>query len=146
MSDTRMQKTHDFGYLNEWAFLSDDQLGSVCSEETMAILARVVRLLGNDKENSCDITQENFIDTVRSMRLRYEEGSKGLGEAIIKAGDYLNKNMPDEAEEFYSHFLKIYPSTFYRNIDVGELGKIVCRQTLLDRWRPNLRDTLAHLV
>jgi len=124
MSDNRMQKTHDFDYLNEWAFLSDDQLESVCSGETMAILTRVVKLLGDDKERSCDIKQENFTDTVRSMRLRYEQGSKGLGEAIIRAGDYLDKGMTHDAEKVYSNFLAICPSLFYRDIAVGELDKI----------------------
>jgi hypothetical protein len=120
------QPEHEFDLLNRWASLSDAQIANIVSEDTIRVLQRVADLLGDESEpGRPTVSPENFISTVRSMRERYAEGSRLLGNAILEASDWIDRNEPSKAREAYERFLSNCKLKFYRKIAANQLRKIL---------------------
>ena len=116
---------HEFDILNKWALLSDTEIEKIISDDTIALLQRVVALLSNEAQNNeIVVRRENFVSTVRYMRKLYEDGSRLLVQAILEASDWLDKQQPAKAKETYERFLASCVSKFYRDIARNQIGKI----------------------
>ena len=77
--------THDFDLLDEWALLPDSQLASIASNESYATLKRLLHLLRDGSTSDQLITEDNFVPLVRELRQLKHEGSRSLGETILRA-------------------------------------------------------------
>jgi len=118
-------QSHEFDVLNEWALLSDDELKGVVSDDSIAFLQGVVSLLSDEKKgNEISVSRNNFVSTVREMRRRYQTGSRLLGQAILEASDWLDKQQRGKAKEVYERFLLSCSSRFYREIAENQLKKL----------------------
>lgn len=106
---------HDFDVLSRWSRLSDPELMMLNSMENRAVLNRIVREL-DDRGVLVKDDDAAFRDLVRVMRKRYEEGSRGLGDAIVAAGECRDNGRDAEANEILEAFAQQCPAPFYRRI------------------------------
>jgi hypothetical protein len=119
------QPTHEFDSLNQWASLPDAEIEKLVSDETIDVLQRVVELLSDESQPSnLVVDRGNFVVTVRKMRALYMEGSRLLGDAILEASDWMDKQEPAKAREAYERFLATCKLKFYRRIATNQLRNI----------------------
>jgi hypothetical protein len=115
----------DFDLLKQWASWDDDEIEKIISDNTIATLQRIVRLLADESiADSRVVTRDNFVATVREMRELYREGSWQLGEAIIEASDLADNREFTKAKEVYERFFASCGSKFYRDIARNRLKKL----------------------
>lgn len=115
-------KRHDFDWLDLWASLPNTGPEKVVSDDTIAVLERVAQLLlGDETPSKVAVTQENFASIVRDMRKLKHEGARALGEAILEASDWLDKQQLAESRAVYEHFLSRCGSKFYTDIARNQL-------------------------
>ena len=118
-------ETHDFDVLDEWASWSDDDIEKIISDKTIAALQRMVEVLGDEtKDSNVVVTKGNFVPMVRELRKLKHEGARALGEAILEASDWLDKQQPARAKMVYENFLSSCTAKFYRDIGRDQLIKI----------------------
>lgn len=118
-------RDHDFDVLDRWAILPDAELEKAITNDAIRTLQRVVSLLGDENQNKKQVvSRDNFISVVREMRMLKKTGSRRLGEAILEASDWLDKNQPAKAKEAYERFLSSCTSKFYRDIAKTQMGKL----------------------
>jgi len=118
-------KNHEFDSLNLWASWSDAEIENIISDDTIVVLQRAVQHLSDEVQSSrIIVNRDNFVSTVREMRKLYADGSRLLGQAILEASDWLDKQEPAKAKEVYEHFLSLCASKFYRDIARNQLKKI----------------------
>jgi hypothetical protein len=112
--------THPFDYLRLWDSWGDSEIEKIVSDDTMTILQDAVHLL-NDVTNKerLTVTRENFISLVREMHNLCKDGSRSLGNAIIKAWEYEEVGDFSKAIEVCEDFLSSCTSKFYRDIARG---------------------------
>lgn len=116
---------HEFDVLNRLANLPDAELQKAITEEAISVLQRVATLLGDENQkNMTVVNRNNFVPVVREMRRLYEIGSLRLGDAILEASDWLDKNQPAKAKEAYERFLSSCTSKFYRDIAKSQMEKL----------------------
>lgn len=112
-----------FDYLNLWASWSDYEIENIISKESIAILKEVIYLLDDDPETK-KINKDNFICLVRKMKGLNKKYSRDLGEAILKAGDYIDNKEISKAKNVYEIFVLTNKSKFYKDIAKSELSRI----------------------
>jgi hypothetical protein len=119
------KKTHEFDELRLWDSWKDSDIEKVISDETIATMQRIVNLLDDEtKTEKTKVTRYNFILLVREMHELCKNGSRGLGEAIIKASEYEDKKEFEKAKKVYEDFLSSCKSKFYRDIARGQIKKL----------------------
>lgn len=118
-----MKESHELDLLNQWASLPDDEIEKLITAEAIATLQRVVELLGESKLKVV-VNRGSFVATVREMRKLYADGSRLLGDAILEASDWMDKQEPVKAKETYERLLSSCVSEFYRDIARNQLRKI----------------------
>ena len=119
-----MKESHEFDLLNQWASLPDDEIEKLITTEAITTLQRVVELLGDESKPKAVINRGNFVATVRAMRKLYADGSRLLGDAILEASNWMDKQEPVKAKETYERLLSSCVSKFYRDIARNQLWKI----------------------
>lgn len=116
--------THVFDYLRLWDAWNNAEIEEIISDKTIATLQEAVHLLDDEtKTDKRVITRDNFVSLVREMRELCGNGSKNLGEAIIKASEHADNQEYDEAIIIYKDFLSSCKSKFYRDIARGYIRK-----------------------
>jgi len=96
--------------------MSDEDLQGVISQESIEALKRLGALLNETGLPATGITPSNFAEIVRELRRLQRDGSRALGDAIIRASDYEDNNQKDEARSVYTKFLQHCVSPCYRDI------------------------------
>jgi hypothetical protein len=124
MPSVVMKQSHEFDLLNQWASLPDDEVEKLITTEAIATLQRVIELLSDESKPKAIVDRGNFVLTVREMRKLYSVGSRLLGEAILEASGWMDKQEPIKAKESYERFLSSCVSKFYRDIARHQLQKI----------------------
>lgn len=84
------QGSHDFERLRAWAAMPDDKLEKLIDADTIAVMQRVMALIGGEGR-SLPEDRADFVATVREMDRLYREGSRSLGEAIVEASEWGDK-------------------------------------------------------
>ncbi len=115
---------HEFDTLNRWATLPDAELQKAITDDAISVLQRIIALLGDENKRNMTVNRNNFVSVVREMRKLYETGSLGLGDAILEASDWLDKNQPAKAKETYERFLSLCTSKFYRDIARSQMEEL----------------------
>jgi hypothetical protein len=119
-----MKQSHEFDLLNQWASLPDDEVEKLITTEAITTLQQAVELLSDESKSKVIVNRGNFIATVREMRKLYAVGSRLLGQAILEASDWMDKQEPIKARQTYERFLSSCVSKFYRDIARNQLRKI----------------------
>ena len=115
----------DFERLRVWAALPDDKLAKLIDADSMALMQRVTVLLGADaRRNALPLDCADFVATVREMDRLYREGSLLLGEALVEASEWGEKQDAARARAVYERFLSSCRSKFHREIARYELRKL----------------------
>lgn len=121
----KSNKNHDFDSLNQWATWQDSEIKRVVSADSIALMQRVVFLLADEKvQGELVVDGENFVELVKEMAQLYRAGSRMLGDAILQASDFLDRDDLDKAKDVYQSFLSSCPSRFYRNIAKNQLDAL----------------------
>lgn len=115
----------DFDRLRAWAALPDDELAKLIDADSIAVVQRVTVLLGADaRRNALPVDRDDFVATVREMDGLYREGTRSLGEAIVEASEWGEKQDAARARAVYERFLAGCRSKFHREIARYELRKL----------------------
>ena len=117
-------ESHCFDRLRAWGALSDNEIAAAYSPESVAILEEVVDLLNDQAEVGPPLTPETFVATIRAMNRLYADGSRRLGEAILRASDHRDRGDLEQARAVYEGFLEGCPSAFYRKIAEHQLREL----------------------
>lgn len=118
------EMTNTFDYVNLWDSWEDSKIEKIISDETIAILQEAVDLLDDETKNEKTIiTRDTFVILVREMRKLYRNGSRNLGDAIIKASEFADNGEYEKAIKTYEDFLSSCKSKFYRDIAKGYIRK-----------------------
>ena len=97
--------------------MPEDRLRHDLSETDLAMMKEIVALLvGRPSAEDYQVTASQFPKLVREMRMLYEQGSRSLGEAIIKASECIEVGHSENAISIYSVFINLSPSPFYKRI------------------------------
>lgn len=120
-----MARQHDFDRLRDLAALGDDELAKRIDADSVATIQRVMVMLGADSRR-CDFPEDSadFAATVREMDRLCREGSRSLGEAIIEASAWGDKQDRARARAVYERFLADCRSKFHREIARYQLRKL----------------------
>ncbi len=113
----------DFDRLHAWAGLPDDKLEKLIDADSIAVMQRVVDLLGADKRG-LPVDRADFVATVRELDRLYREGSRSLGEAIVEASEWGDRRDAERARAVYERFLAGCRSKFHREIARHQLRKL----------------------
>ncbi len=116
-------RPHDFDRLSAWAALPDDQLEKLIDADSIAVMQRVMVLLGADKRG-LPVDRADFVSTVREMDRLYREGARSLGEAIIEAAEWGDKHDAARARAVYERFLAGCRSKFHCEVARYQLKKL----------------------
>lgn len=117
------QGQHDFDRLRAWAALPDDQLGKLIDADTIAVMQRVTALIGGEGR-VLPVDPADFASTVREMDRLYREGSRSLGEAIVEASEWGDRQDQARARAVYERFLAGCRSKFHCEIARYQLRKL----------------------
>lgn len=116
--------THPFDYLTLWDTWEHSKIQKIISDETMAILQEATDLLDDETKNEKTIvTRDTFVILVREMRKLCRNGSRSLGDAIIKASELADNGEYEKAIKTHEDFLSSCKSKFYRDIARGYIRK-----------------------
>ncbi|HEY7609507.1 MAG TPA: hypothetical protein VIF14_09770 [Alphaproteobacteria bacterium] len=116
---------NDFDRLRAWAALPDDALVKLIDADSIAVMQRITVLLGADaRRNALPFDGADFVATVREMDRLYREGARSLGEAIVEASEWGEKQDAARARAVYERFLAGCRSKFHREIARYELRKL----------------------
>ena len=118
-----MAQGHDFDRLRAWAAMPDDKLEKLIDADTIAVMQRVMLLLGGERRDLPE-DRADFVATVREMDRLYREGSLLLGEAIVEASEWGDKQDCARARAVYERFLSDCRSKFHREIARYQLRKL----------------------
>jgi len=120
-----VQRQHDFDRLRAWAALPDGQLEKLIDADSIAVMHRIMALLGADSRRSgFPVDRADFVTTVREMDRLCREGSRSLGAAIIEASEWGERKDAARARAVYERFLAGCRSKFHREIARYQLRKI----------------------
>ena len=120
-----MARQHDFDRLRAWAALSDDELAKRIDADSVATMQRVMVMLGADsRRGGVPDDRADFVATVREMDRLCREGSRSLGEAIVEASAWGEKQDRERARAVYERFLADCRSKFHREIARYQLRKL----------------------
>lgn len=117
------QGQHDFDRLRAWAALPDDKLKKLIDADTIAVLQRVMVLVGGDARTP-PADRADFVATVRAMDRLYREGARSLGEAMVEASEWGEKQDSARARAVYERFVAGCRSKFHREIARYRLCKL----------------------
>jgi hypothetical protein len=117
------QGQHDFDRLRAWAALPDDQLEKLIDADTIAVMQRVMALIGGEGRG-LPVDPADFASSVREMDRLYREGSRSLGEAIVEASAWGDRHDQARARAVYERFLAGCRSKFHCEIARYQLRKL----------------------
>jgi hypothetical protein len=118
-----MPQGHDFDRLRAWAALPDDQLEKLIDADTIAVMQRVMALIGG-VGRVLPVDPADFVSTVRELDRLYREGSRSLGEAIVEASEWGDRHDQARARAVYERFLAGCRSNFHCEIARYQLRKL----------------------
>jgi len=105
--------------------MRDDELAKLIDADTIAVMQRVMVLLGADARCSgFPVDRADFVSTVREMDRLCSEGSRSLGEAIAEASEWGDKHDQQRARAVYERFLAGCRTKFHREIARYQLRKL----------------------
>ena len=120
-----MARQHDFDRLRTLAALGDDDLARRIDADSIATMQRVMVMLGGDtRASGFPVDRADFVATVREMDRLCREGSRSLGEAIVEASAWGEKQDSARARAVYERFLADCRSKFHREIARYQLRKL----------------------
>jgi hypothetical protein len=120
-----MARQHDFDRLRGLAGLGDEDLAKRIDADSVATMQRVMVMLGAESRRSgFPVDRADFVATVREMDRLCSEGSRSLGEAIIEASAWGDKQDRARARAVYERFLADCRSKFHREIARYQLRKL----------------------
>jgi len=114
--------SHEFDFLTKWAAKPDEELVAEINPGNLEIMRKVVALIAPDEGKTVDA--ENFVELIRTMRIRYRRGARGLGDAIIQASDFTDKGDTEKAREVYESFIAKADSEFHAQIARNCLSRL----------------------
>ena len=122
------QGRHDFDRLRAWAELPDAELEKLIDADSIAVLRRVVWLLGDAhggaRGTGLPLDRADFVATVREMDRRFREGARSLGAAMVEAHEWGDKHDAAKARAAYERFIESCGSKFHRDIARIQLRKL----------------------
>ena len=120
-----MARQHDFDRLRGLAGLGDEDLAKRIDADSVATMQRVMVMLGAESRRSgFPVDRADVVATVREMDRLCSEGSRSLGEAIIEASAWGDKQDRARARAVYERFLADCRSKFHREIARYQLRKL----------------------
>ena len=120
-----MPRQHDFDRLRALAALGDEELAKRIDADSVATMQRVMVMLGADSRRSgFPVDRADFVATVREMDRLCREGSRSLGEAIVEASAWGDKQDRERARAVYERVLADCRSKFHREIARYQLRKL----------------------
>ena len=120
-----MKETYEFDALRKWSTMNEENILDVIDIDEINALSGTVKLLVPEIEiANYPVNHANFLPLVKVMWKRYLDGSHGLGEAILKASEYTDKEENLLAIDVYSQFLEWCDMPFYRRIAERQLDRL----------------------
>lgn len=116
----------DFDLLDELARMSESQIDQYSTESNISALERALVALASADyiEATKRIDRTNIAQVARELRELRRVGSRQLGDAILKASDFVKSGLRSHAREVYETFLTQCPSKIYRQVAKSELSKL----------------------
>ena len=130
------QGGHDFDRLRAWAELPDAELEKLIDADSIAVLRRVMWLVGDAdgdarggaqggaRGTGLPLDRADFVATVRDMDRRFRDGARSLGAAMVEAHEWGDKHDAAKARAAYERFIESCRSKFHRDIARLQLRKL----------------------
>ncbi|NIB43685.1 hypothetical protein HBA55_29015 [Pseudomaricurvus alkylphenolicus] len=105
-----------FEMLLQWSDLEKPDRKAIYNEDVHRSFSLIVEQLGSCVEQQLPLNEDSFGELVDAMKTRYEQGSRELGEAIIKAHDAGDRGEKTVAYEILLASSEKIPSKFYADM------------------------------
>jgi len=118
-------KKSTFDMLREWAKLEDAELVRIFSKRNGKTLSDIVQDLGTADHKAYPIDRDSFPGLVREMADLLKNGSRQLGDVILRASRYEAEGKMKRAARLYRDFITSCPSDFYKVKAQHELDRLL---------------------